>query len=285
MAFISIPARAEVQVFAVNSAISSLTLQGTTGGAAWQPQGEGGLTTGVSGWLAVDVGPDSIQFLAGSVVTGTQTNPWRPGAGSSVAAEPADFGGEVATGSGISAGRDLLAVRHLRLLLTSDPIAVANRLFDASALRMDLPAVGQPGVDYLATGLVVLRGQHLLGGLGATNAAAGGSLVKPLLPDVGTSLTVPVDLTLPAFALAGGDTRLHLTGSIVGGRGGNIIAQPVLLQAPSPLIPGSFTLFWDSNFHLQRATDLAAGDWSDYAASAPFDVPLDDGAAFYRVVN
>lgn len=280
-----VPVSAEVQIYTVNAGSSSLALQGTTGGAAWQEQGDGGLVTGFSGWLVVDMEPDLIQFLAGGVVSGTQTNPWQPPSEPDAATPgPADYGGEVATGTGIGAGRDVLALRNLSVRPTSDPIPLVNGQFDASALNLSLPSAGNPVLNYWAFGLVVLGGEHSLGGQAATNAATGGYLIKPILPDAGTSLTVPVDLTLPAFSLPGGDTQLRFTGTLTGVRGGNLLVTPVLLRTPSAVIPGSFTLYWDANFLLQRATDLGAGDWTDYLVSAPFDVPLDAAAAFYRVV-
>ncbi len=276
------PALAEVQLFQIDPNQSSLALHGTTAGIEMQPQGAGGLSASFQGWLAVDVGSASIQFIVGSSAIGLQTNAWQPGPRGAVTNTPANYGGTIATGGGIGAGHQVTAIRNLAFDLASDPTALSNGQFGASTVTFTIPTRGNPVLDYRSNGLLIVAGQRALGGLSTSNTALPGTLAKPLNPDVGTVLTLPVDLTLPIQSTPAGETTLRFTGQIVATRGGFIL-QPVLLFIPAPPAAGQFTLVWDSRYILQTTADLGTGVWSDVPAAAPLTVPFDPDIGFFQV--
>ncbi len=276
------PAAAEVQLFQIDPSQSSLTLRGTTAGIEMQPQGAGGLSASFQGWVAVDVSSASIQLIVGSSAIGLQPNAWQPGPRGAVTNTPANYGGTIATGSGIGAGHQVTAIRNLAFDLTSDPTALSNGQFDASTVSFTIPATGNPVLDYRSNGLLIVAGQRALGGLNAPNAALSGTLAKPLNPDLGTVLTLPIDLTLPVQSTPAGETTLRFTGQIVATRGGFIL-QPVLLFVPAPSAAGQVTLVWDSRYTLQTTADLGSSVWADVPAVAPLTVPFDPDIGFFRV--
>ena len=275
-------ADAEVQLFQIDPGQSSLTLHGTTAGIEMRPQGAGGLTANFQGWVAVDVTSASIQFIVGSSAIGLQSNAWQPGPRGAVTSTPANYGGTIATGSGIGAGHQVTAVRNLSFDLSSDPVALSTGQFDASATTFTIPAKGNTVLDYRSNGLLIVAGQRALGGLSSANTAPSGTLAKPLNPDLGTILTLPVDLTLPVQSTPAGETTLRFTGQIVAERGGFIL-QPVLLFVPAPSAVGQATLVWDSRYTLQTTANLGSGLWSDVPFPAPLTIPFDQDVGFFRV--
>jgi hypothetical protein len=276
----------EVQIFTINPTLSSLTLQGTNfggdaplTGVAWQEQAAGSLVTGLSGWLAVDLGPTSIQFIAGSAVSATQTHVWQPGPGGATEAVVADYGGDVRIGGGFSSIHEIAAIRNLQFLIGGDPTSLSGGAFDATAATVTIPTNAGTALDYRAYGLVVLGARKDLGGFSTNNAGTAGKL--SFFVEV-QSLTLPIDITLPTISTAGGDTLLRFSGTIVASRGS--ILDPLLLKVRSPETPEQLTLVWGSFYKLQRATTLNPGDWTDIAQSAPIDLTLDGDAAYFRVV-
>ena len=275
-------ATAEVQLFQVDPVRSSLTLQGQTAGVAWQEQAAGSLVAQFQGWLAVDLNTDSIQFIAGSSLVGIQTNVWSPGPRGSGAIEPADFGGNVTVGTGFSTVHMVSAIRDLAFSVSSDPLPLVDGEF-MDALQLTTPTGGPPALDYRASSLLVQGGRRSLAGLGNANVPGPGTFVKPINPDSGPVLTIPIDVSLPAQATPAGDTILRFTGQVVATRGGFIL-QPVLLWVPSATVAGQFTLVWDARFKLQSTPDLGTPNWTDYPATAPVDVSFDGEAGFFRLV-
>ena len=124
---------------------------------------------------------------------------------------------------------------------------------------------------------------HALAGLSNTNVPGPGTFVKPINPDSGPVLTIPIDVSLPPQATPAGETILRFTGQAVATRGGFIL-QPVLLWVPSATVPGQFTLVWDARFKLQSTAALGTPNWTDYPARAPVDVSCDGEAGFFRLV-
>ena len=278
----ALPAAAEVQLFQIDSGQSTLTLQGTTAGIAIKPQGTNALSAHFQGWLAVDVTSSSIQWIVGSSAVGLEPNAWQPGPRGAFTNTPANYGGTVATGSGIGAGHEVTAIRDLGFDLLSDPTALTNGQFDASAISFTIPDQGNAVMDYRYNGLLVALGQRTLSGVSASNTALAGTLAKPLEPDLGSVLTLPIDLTLPSQSTPAGETILRFTGQIVAMRGG-FIAEPVLLVVPAPATDGQFTLVWDSRYRLQTTADLGSGLWSNVPGTAPLTVPFDQDLGFFRV--
>ena len=280
LAFVSV-AEASIELFQVDPAQSVLTVTGSSGGAAWQEQATGTLTTSWEGWLVADLGDTALRFLVGSTLNGEQTNLVLPGNPSPTVASAAEFGGKWTFGSGLSTTHALGAVRNLHFDLSSDFIPLNSGSFDASLTTFSVPAKDKPVLDFRANGLLVELGHRALGGIVSANAAAEGTL--KLFAEVQT-LTLPVDLSLPAGSLPGGDTTLRLTGKIVARRG-IMIRLPVLLQIPSATVPGQFTLVWSSTYQLQRTSTLNPANWTPVTDPAPLDVGPTEDAAFYRAVS
>lgn len=274
-------ADASIELFQVDPAQSVLTATGTSGGAAWQEQATGTLTSSWDGWLVADLGGAAIRFLVGSTLNGEQTNLVLPGNPIPTVASAAEFGGKWTFGSGLSTTHVLGAVRNLHFDIASDFIPLNSGAFDASLTAFSVPAKDKPVLEFRANGLLVEWGHRALEGIVSANAAADGTL--KLFAEVQT-LTLPVDLSLSAGSLPGGDTTLRLTGKIVARRG-IMIRLPVLLQIPSPTVPRQFTLIWSSPYQLQRATTLNPADWTPVTDPAPLDVAPTEDAAFYRAVS
>ena len=274
--------RASVALFKVDPDQTTLELQPETAGTPWQAQAPGSLDCAFGGWLAVDFGAGTVQFLVGSSLLGVEASPWQPGPHGTGAVVPADFGAKTTVGSGLSTDHEVAAIRGLRLALASDPVPLGQGTFDASALAFSIPSFPKTTLDYRANGLLVAVGQRTLAGTSIPNAAPGGVL-SPVIREVQT-LSVPVDIVLPPQTLPAGETHLRLVGKIVARRGLTILS-PVVLMIPSDETPGLCTFVWAAPFKLQKATRLDPADWTDVATDAPARVTLDDDAGFFRVTR
>ncbi len=274
--------RATVALFRVDPAATSLALQAHTDGEAWQEQAPGSLACSFTGWLAVDFEAGTVQFLVGSSLQAVEASAWQPGPRGTGATVPADFGAKTTVGSGLSTDHELAAIRGLRLAFTSDPLALDQGTFDASALGFSIPAFPKVTLDYRSNGLLITGGQRTLSETSIPNEATGGVL-SAVIGEVQT-LSVPVGITLKAQTLPGGDVDIRLAGQIVARRGLTLLS-PIILMIPSEETPGLCTFVWASPFKLQKATRLDPADWTDVATDAPASVTLGDAAGFFRVTH
>ncbi len=279
---VAIPIRvsAAVELFEIDPVSSTLNLQATTADVAWQVQGPGSLSATCHGWLAVDIGPTGLQLIVGSRLAVDQANSWQPGGQGTSTPEPANYGGKVVIGTGFSTVHEIAALRNLAFDITSDLLPTDNGQFDASGLALAIPPTSNATVDYRDNGLLVLSGHRALGGLGGSNAAGAARL--SFFAEVQT-LAIPINLSLPTQEIAAGEANFRFTGSIVARRG-IMILKPQLIWIPSPTTPSQVTLVWSSPYKLQRASTLNPPDWSDFAAAAPVDIPLDGDTGFFRVI-
>lgn len=275
-------ATADVSLYQLDPTRSYLTLLGSTGGVNWSEQSPGSLKSSFSGWLAIDLSSPYLSFLPGSTVTASPSGNWLPGPKNSVTPSPADFGGKVTVGSGLSANHLLSAVRNLEFNLSGDGIPYGGGDFDASGITFSISNTGKAVVDYRANGLVVAFGEKSLAGDSVMNSATDG-LMPPIVAEV-ASIVIPVDMELPPQTSLGGVTTFHLIGQLVGVRGVSIL-RPILLWVPSTQNPQQFTLVWESNYKLQTTATLNPPSWVDTGAVAPYDVTLDGSSGFFRVTR
>jgi hypothetical protein len=270
-----------IELLELDPQAASVTLEGSTSGAAWQEQGAGSLQSAVHGWVAVDLEAGTLQFLPGSSLAFKQTNWCQPGSNGSTTPELAVFGGQATFGSGLEVTRQVAALRNLAFDLSSSALNLSTGQFDASGLVLTVSAAPSPTLDFRQNGLVIIGGHHSLAGLSATNTSGAGTL--QIAFEVQT-LAFPIDLTLTCQTLSPGDTTLHFVGQLVARRGLTLV-QPHLLWFRSPTDPSTLTLLWSTPYKLQSATTLDPPDWTDRAADAPLAIPLQRSRAFFRVVT
>jgi hypothetical protein len=270
---------ADIHLFRVDPASTSLSLQGSTTDTLWQEQGPAGLTTTFQGWLVVDLQASSIQIVGGSSLLAGQTNSWQPGLDGSVTAAPADYGAKATIGKGITAINQTVALRNLVFELTSPPLPTGNGPINTSSVTLSIPSAGYSALDYRANGPLVLGGNLPLGGLTATNAGGGATL--SILTEVQT-LSIPLDLSFTNLRLPSGDTTLRFTGVVVARRGLTIVNRQ-LLWFPSATNNSAFTLIWDTTLNLQMTPTLSPPNWTDFATEAPVTVSTTAPSAFFRV--
>jgi hypothetical protein len=229
--------------FAVNEAMSSVTLSGAFGASGIgdsliSEQGPGSLHTAVDGTIVADVDETNgtIRFLNATDLILANSGSWQPGIGAVEGSATANFGAfAVSTFFGVFA-----AVRGGEVTFTSGTLALGAsnpRTFDSTQLTGMFAA--DTG-DY-TTNLPIPGGTVALTGISASNAAG----VAGTLNRTGTilTLTIPVSITyvvplgspLTAFLTINGILQASAT---VAPSGGGAISEPTPqgLQAASQIV-------------------------------------------------
>jgi hypothetical protein len=272
-------ASATVELFTIDPAATSLTLQIRTGETVWKEQGPAGLRLSFRGWLALGTQAASLQIVQGSILVGEQTIYWQPGPTGSVTSAPANYGAEVVLGSGIATDHVIAAVRNLEFAISSPPLATGQGLLPASTLICTIPLGANSTLDFRANGLVIVGGSRTLDNLSSTNAD--GEITLSVAFEVQT-LTVPIDVTFNVQVPSAGDTSLRFVGSLVAKRGLTFL-NPQLLWLPNRSNGQEFTLVWDYPFKLQKAATLDPASWIDLPIEAPAVIQAVGDAGFFRL--
>jgi len=253
-------APAEIVTFNLNPAQSTITISGSTSGAAFQEQGPGSMTTGFSGSLQAEVTSTTIQFLAGSLIDARTNGVWAPLPDGSSGTAAADFGAHAANGLADASA----ALRNFILTPTSPVIPLAAGSFNSGSLAFEFPAAGTASLDYRVTGLVAAHGSEPLQTRATNNVTTAATLVD----QGGTqTLTLPVKATFLFDLLSAGDTPVTITGSLVGVRA----ASPVVVfNAGSITVNGSaLSLQWQAaagqTFRVESSTNLV--NWTNRATN------------------
>jgi hypothetical protein len=233
--------------FAVNEAISSVTLSGAFGASGIgdsliSEQGPGSLHTAVDGTIVADVDETNgtIRFLNATDLILANSGSWQPGIGAVEGSATANFGAfAVSTFFGVFA-----AVRGGEVTFTSGTLAFGGsnpRTFDSTQLTGMFAA----GTGDYTTNLPIPGGTVALTGISASNAAG----VAGTLNRTGTilTLTIPVSITyvvplgspLTAFLTINGILQASATVAPVippGGGGGLSDPTPQAIQAAGQIV-------------------------------------------------
>ena len=273
------PAWASIDLFEIDSVRSALGLEASTSGVPWDEQSAGSLRATFHGWLAIDNGDNTVQFIAGSSLIADETEAWQPGVRGSATTSPASYGGVNVVGTGLNSVRNLTATRSLAFDISGAPLPMTETGFDVSGLVFTIPNSDNASLDHRSSGLLVTAARRALGGLTATNAPAEGHF--SFAAEVQT-LSVPVDITFKVQTTSPGDTTLHFTGTVVGHRGLSL-RRPVLLMVRGSKDPGEVTLVWGDTYNLETSETLNPPAWVPYEGPGPLVLTNSAAQGYFRL--
>jgi hypothetical protein len=203
---LAVRAAAVTQTFTINTASSSLTIDGDVLGATITAQTPGSTATSYSGSILADLTGSNITFVGGSSVNAnTLATKQQPDADGLPGSASADYGFAVSIpviGSGDA------AVRSLVLDLTSGPMTISGTTVPGG----ETIAITSGFVDYTSN---ITFGRQDISGNSGTNMAGAGSLATNGSTQ---TLTIPIDVTYNFSLATTDDTTLHASGKLVASR-------------------------------------------------------------------
>ncbi|HOP97219.1 MAG TPA: hypothetical protein PL064_05865 [Thermogutta sp.] len=133
--------RAEVTVFTIDQAQSSLTISGTLLGNPLQEQAPGSLTTDYFGTIVADVTDTTIEFVGGSEIRANDSGTWQPAEGGEAGSAPANYGAQASLLfiSGVA------ALRHIVLDVASPPLPITGGTFPSESMTFSFPTNASTG--------------------------------------------------------------------------------------------------------------------------------------------
>jgi hypothetical protein len=194
----------------LDSAVSTLTLSGTTSFGNLAQQGAGSLTTHYHGTIAFDYDPvmHTATFLGaadGTNIVAENSGNWQPMPGGASGSAPANYGAEVV----VLFMPQYAAMRNLVSATSSaSPVSVAGGTFNASQLSFTIIS---GNFDYAAP-LFGQMGSSALSGTGSNMTSTPGSFT-----DHGNGaydLTVPIDFSMSGMLGTVGTYTITVTGSV-----------------------------------------------------------------------
>lgn len=203
-------ARAEVLVYSIVQAQSSLTVSGTFAGQTLTPQSANSTTTSYTGTILADVTATTMAFPGGSSINAANVGNQQPDNDGLPGSRQANYGFQ-ANLSPFPTG--FAAIRSFSLDLTSATINLAG----TSIPSQETLAVSNGNLDYQA---ISFGRQDMFGDSGGNGSAAAGSLTTAASTQ---TLTIPVNFTITESTATTDDTVLTFTGTLVATR---LIPEP-----------------------------------------------------------
>lgn len=214
-------ARAEVLVYNLVPAQSSLTVSGTFGNQTLTPQTAGSTTTSYSGTIVANVGATTISFPGGSAINAAnQGSNQQPGNEGLPGSAQANYGFQANLAP---FGTGFAVIRGFTLDITSNAINFAG----TSIPSEETFAVSTGNLDFSSS--IAFDRRDMSGDSGGNATAAAGSLISG---GPTQTLTIPVNFTVTESTITTNDTVLTFTGTLVATR---VVPEPASIAGCSLL--------------------------------------------------